>query len=82
MPTLCSGLCTQRSGPVAEVETVSKSPAQFGNGKNPPEMHVPRHQPRPAGLTMPGNFPKQGGTSAADQAKVQAGKQQEAQWLG
>lgn len=37
---------------------------------------------RPARLTMPGNFPKQGGTSAADQAKVQAGKQQEAQWLG
>ena len=37
---------------------------------------------RPTGLTMPRNFPKQGGTSTADQAKVQAEKQQEAQWLG
>lgn len=36
---------------------------------------------RPTGLTMPRNFSKQDGTSTADQAKVQAGKRQEAQWL-
>lgn len=88
MPTLCLGLCTQEIGSSGRGGDCEQKPSTVWKWEEP-SRNAHSQTPakaslvgRPTGLTMPRNFPKQGGTSTADQAKVQAEKQQGAQWLG